>query len=105
MPDDALQFPCYALFIDPANALIIKGKDVEPYRDDKGNKNPQRLVPKKIMTTEDINRSVSQPKPCSVSIYQLSGPRVDICLPLSIPTGATRWSLDALCNSLFFKTS
>lgn len=56
MPGDPLQFPCYALFIDPANAIIIKGKDVEPYRDDKGNEDPQRLVPKKIMTTEDINR-------------------------------------------------
>jgi hypothetical protein len=56
MPDEALQFPCYSLFLDPANALIIKGKDVEPYRDDKGNEDPQRPTPKKIMTTEDINR-------------------------------------------------
>jgi hypothetical protein len=57
MPDEVLQFPCYALFLDPANALIIKGKDVGPYRDIKGNEDPQRLVPKAIMTTKDINQS------------------------------------------------
>ncbi|GAP92189.1 putative heterokaryon incompatibility protein [Rosellinia necatrix] len=57
MPGEPLQFPCYALFLDPANALIIKGKDTEPYRDDAGNEDQQRLVPKNILTTEDINRS------------------------------------------------
>lgn len=69
MPDEALQFPCYALFLDPANALIIKGKDVEPYRDDKGNEDPQRLIPRKIMTTEDINRSNREMPKGNITIW------------------------------------
>jgi len=60
LPDEPLQFPCYALFLDPANALIIKGKDLWPYRDDKGNEDPEKLVPKGILTTEDINRKIRE---------------------------------------------
>ena len=75
MPDEALQFPCYALFLDPANALIIKGKDVEPYRDGKGNEDPQRLMPKKILTTEDINRSNREMPKGDITIW-LPGDRM-----------------------------
>ena len=95
MPDEALQFPCYALFLDPANALIIKGKDVEPYRDDKGNEDPQRLIPKKIMTTEDINRSNREMPKGDITIW-LPGdktskdPAKRAPRPLVIPEGEYR---------------
>ncbi|KAI1814779.1 HET-domain-containing protein [Poronia punctata] len=60
MPDEPLQFPCYALFLDPANALIIRAKDFEPYRNEKGEEDPRKLVPKKIMTTADVNQVIRE---------------------------------------------
>lgn len=61
MPDTPLEFPCYALFLDPAKALIIRGKDLEPARGKNGEPDPSKLIPKAIMTTEDINRNYAEP--------------------------------------------
>jgi hypothetical protein len=61
MPDEALQFPCYALFLDPAKALIIKSKDLEPVRDENGNEDQSKLIPQHIFTTEDINQYYREP--------------------------------------------
>ena len=70
MPDEPPQFPCYALFLDPANALIIKGKDLCPYRDGKGNEYPEKLVPKGILTTEDINRNIRENPKLKNGVYK-----------------------------------
>jgi hypothetical protein len=56
-PDEPLQFPCYALFLDPGNAFIIRGKELHAYQDEKGNDHLEKLVLKGIMTSEDINRN------------------------------------------------
>ncbi|KAH8774785.1 heterokaryon incompatibility protein-domain-containing protein [Diaporthe sp. PMI_573] len=61
MPDEPLQFPCYALFVDPGKALIIKGKELQPYLDANGKDDPNRLVPKGILSTEDVNRYYREP--------------------------------------------
>ncbi|KAK2767497.1 hypothetical protein FQN54_003654 [Arachnomyces sp. PD_36] len=60
-PDEPLPFPCYALFLDPENALIIRSQDLEPERDSQGNEIAGKLIPKPILTTEDINRSLREP--------------------------------------------
>lgn len=57
MPDEPLQFPCFALFLDPAKALIIKGKDLEPAHDLNRNEGQSKLVPQRILTTADVNRN------------------------------------------------
>ncbi|RYP91992.1 hypothetical protein DL770_001847 [Monosporascus sp. CRB-9-2] len=61
MPDEPLQFPCYAFFLGPGKALIIKGKELDPYRDASGKDNPNGLVPKSILSTEDVNRYYREP--------------------------------------------
>lgn len=55
MPNEPLTFPCYALFLDPAHALIIKG--VEPQeRQIRSSLGVKFLPSKTIMTTTDVNR-------------------------------------------------
>jgi hypothetical protein len=52
MPDEPLQFRCYALFLNPAKALIIKAKDPKPVHDQNGNNDASELVPRTNLTTE-----------------------------------------------------
>ncbi|KXX74812.1 hypothetical protein MMYC01_208653 [Madurella mycetomatis] len=56
-PDEPLPSPCYALFLDPAYAIILKAKDSEPVRDADGCEDLSRLVPKPLLTSGDINRT------------------------------------------------
>jgi hypothetical protein len=70
LPDEPLQFPCYALFLDPAKALIIKGKDLWPYYDDKGNEDTEKLVPKDILTMEDINWKIRENPELKTGIHK-----------------------------------
>jgi len=58
--DESLEFPCYALFLDPENALIIRSQDREPYKDDQGNMHEDRLVPKRILCTTKVTTNISR---------------------------------------------
>ncbi|KAL4889851.1 heterokaryon incompatibility protein-domain-containing protein [Aspergillus ambiguus] len=53
-PGEPIQFPCYALFLDKGNAIIVRSKQLECYRDDRGNIHPERMVPKPIFCTGDL---------------------------------------------------
>jgi hypothetical protein len=59
-PNDPLQFPCYALFLDPANALIIRSKEFEPFRDDPGKGYPEKPVPKSVLSTEVVQQNIEK---------------------------------------------
>lgn len=60
-PDEPLQFPCYAVFLDPANALIIRPNKPElqsylhPYVD-----STRKQVSDQIFTTSDANRNIRE---------------------------------------------
>lgn len=57
-PDEPLTFPCYALFLDPGNALIIRSKSLERHADDQDGMSQSRLVPKRILSTGDLHPSM-----------------------------------------------
>lgn len=59
-PNDPLQFPCYALFLDPANALIIRSKEFEPFQDDPGKGYPEKPVPKSVLSTEVVQQNIEK---------------------------------------------
>lgn len=52
LPDAPMEFPCFALFLDPANALIIRARDNEEQPD--GQSRPRRSVPRHILCTTDL---------------------------------------------------
>lgn len=54
-PSETLKYPCYALFLDAANALTIRGKDLIPRRDPQG---VESLVPKPILSTTNAIREI-----------------------------------------------
>ncbi|KAK4248959.1 putative heterokaryon incompatibility protein [Corynascus novoguineensis] len=59
-PDEPLHFPCYALFLDPAHAIILKAKNVELGLDADGREDLTQLMPKTILTSEDVRRNFRQ---------------------------------------------
>ena len=69
LEDEPLEFPCYALFLDPANALIIKSQHREPCKDDKDNAHEDRLVPKRILCTTDLGTRKSRTPQESVIVW------------------------------------
>ncbi|KAI5853654.1 HET-domain-containing protein [Durotheca rogersii] len=60
VPGEEIPYPCFALFLDPAKALILRAKELEPKQNDDGTTDPQTLVPKPILTTSDVNRNIAR---------------------------------------------
>ncbi|KAI1413044.1 HET-domain-containing protein [Hypoxylon sp. FL1857] len=60
VPDESISYPCYALFLDPSKALILRTKDLEPKINDDGTEDPNTLVSKPIPTCKDINFNVAK---------------------------------------------
>ena len=59
MPDAPMEFPCFALFIDPANALIIRAIEDEERAD--AQFRPRRSVSRRILCTTDLAREMRKP--------------------------------------------
>ncbi|OTA97778.1 hypothetical protein M434DRAFT_194620 [Hypoxylon sp. CO27-5] len=51
VPDESISYPCYALFLDPSKALILRTKDLEPKRNADDTEDPNDLVSKPIPTS------------------------------------------------------
>lgn len=60
LPTEPIAYPCYALFLDPSKALILQSKELEAKHNEDGTRDTNTLVPKPILTTSDVNRSVAQ---------------------------------------------
>lgn len=60
VPDEPISYPCYALFLDPSKALILRTKELEPKLDERGVEDPNTLVSKEVLTTIDVNRNVAE---------------------------------------------
>jgi hypothetical protein len=45
---------------DLANALIIRAKEFQPFRDDLREEAPDKLVPKLIVTSDDVHRKIKR---------------------------------------------
>ncbi|KAI2601959.1 HET-domain-containing protein [Hypoxylon sp. NC1633] len=58
--DEDLSYPCYALFLDPSKALILRTKELEPKHDQNGTDGGEILVSKPILTASDVNRNVAR---------------------------------------------
>lgn len=62
IPEDPILFPCYALFFDPAKALVIRSKDLTERRgNDTSDSATNKPVPRNILTTEQV-RPLPQPE-------------------------------------------
>lgn len=57
IPEKQIPFPCYALFLDPANAIIVQSKHFEPFKDSQDIRGTQKLVPRNIFCTHDLHPS------------------------------------------------
>ncbi|KAI0379669.1 HET-domain-containing protein [Hypomontagnella monticulosa] len=60
VPDEPISYPCYALFLDPSKALILRTKELEPKSDEHGLEDPNVMVSKEVLTTIDVNRNVAE---------------------------------------------
>ncbi|KAI1375783.1 HET-domain-containing protein [Hypoxylon crocopeplum] len=60
LPDEPVSYPCYALFLDPSKALILRTKELEPKRNKDGIEDSNNLVSKPVLTTSDVNRNIAQ---------------------------------------------
>ncbi|KAI8966273.1 HET-domain-containing protein [Daldinia sp. FL1419] len=57
--EESISYPCYALFLDPSKALILRTKELEPKRNDDGTEDPDVLVSKPVLSTPDVNRNIA----------------------------------------------
>lgn len=93
IPDETLEFPCYAIFIDPANALIIKSKHSESYVDPPSGRTKQR--PKPILSTTGLARSMRKPPRGSTILWVGGDPNhPDPSLRQSKPVQVTQETLE-----------
>ena len=57
IPKEQIPFPCYALFLDLANAIIVQSKHLEPFKDNQNTMPTQNLAARKIFCTQDLHPS------------------------------------------------
>lgn len=52
---EQIPFLCYALFLDPANAIIVQSKHLESSKVGQDTRSTQKLVPRNILCTQDLH--------------------------------------------------
>ncbi|KAI0850272.1 HET-domain-containing protein [Daldinia vernicosa] len=60
VPEESISYPCYALFLDPSKALILRTNELEAKRNEDGTNDPDTLVSKPVLTTPDVNRNIAE---------------------------------------------
>ncbi|KAI0122348.1 hypothetical protein F4814DRAFT_458022 [Daldinia grandis] len=60
VPEEPISYPCYALFLGPPKALILRSNKLEARRNEDGTKEPNTLVSKSVLTTLDVNRNITE---------------------------------------------
>ena len=59
----------YALFLDPANAIIVQNKHLEPCKDNQNTKPTQKLAARKIFCNQDLHPSMRKTAEGSAIIW------------------------------------
>ncbi|KAI1781323.1 hypothetical protein F4818DRAFT_436516 [Hypoxylon cercidicola] len=59
-PSKPIVYPCYALFLDPFRALILRNKEFEPKHIEDGTEDTETLASNPVLATCDVNRTVAQ---------------------------------------------
>ncbi|MBE3041853.1 hypothetical protein IMZ48_04580, partial [Candidatus Bathyarchaeota archaeon] len=67
---EALEYPCYALFLDPANALILTSTARELHRDASGKEDPERIVPAGQLTSSLVDFNVARNPGLRGNVFQ-----------------------------------
>ncbi|KAI1469236.1 HET-domain-containing protein [Daldinia caldariorum] len=89
VPEESILYPCYALFLDPSKALILRTQDLEAKRSKDGTEDPDAaLVPKPVLTTSDVNRSIVEHPEMKTFMFQAMYPvvRVGVGVFIKEPT-------------------
>ncbi|KAK6953153.1 hypothetical protein Daesc_005453 [Daldinia eschscholtzii] len=70
VPEESISYPCYALFLDPSKAIILRTNKLEPKRNEDGTEDPDTLVSKPVLTTPDVNRNIAEHPEMKTFMFQ-----------------------------------
>lgn len=70
VPEESISYPCYALFLDPSKALILRTNELEAKRNEDGTKYQNTLVSKPVLTTPDVNRNIAEHAETKTFVFQ-----------------------------------
>lgn len=70
VPEESISYPCYALFLDPSKALILRTNELEAKRNEDGTKDPNTLVSKPVLTAPDVNHNIAEHPETKTFVFQ-----------------------------------